>query len=343
MTKLIAKLLLLVIILSACFTLSGCSIKIEPTWRSLNTSFMVTIDGVKQQKVVDFEISKTYYLKIKLFGNVSVNDNTHKYIKMEYNEENTTVTYSYDTPRSKTLTYKITLHELGSNDTLKITYSGKTIEVGYNVLDYDFESAGWITPTSIEDLNSFPEFKEMLLSIKYHEFQEPYIGIESYSYSTYWNEGDWYYHFDDKYDTEYLKYLTDSVYYPSAFNLVLQNPIASREAHMSFVGRDTVRPGAPRSVIEYFSVTYSVIDPCCTKPKYPLRSLSFSAESKDKYKAEAHEISRNFLFNRYPERFFEYDLNGLKIYIRIIGNTNVYAIFADERYFYTLYAGYVYD
>ena len=343
MTKFIAKLLLLVTILSACFTLAGCSIKFEPKWRSLNTSFMVTIEGAKQQNVIDFEISRTYHLRIKLLGDVEVSDDTHKDIKIEYNEKNTVVTYAYDSPRSKTLTFYIYLYELGSNEKLKITYNDKTIEVGYNVLDYDFEAHGYIAPNSLSDLDKYPEFKEMLLSIKYHEFKAPYVGLDHYSYSEYWNEGTWYYDLKDKNDTEYLQYLTDSVYYPSCFDLVMQNPIANREAYMEFEGREKVRQGADRSVMDYFSVSYSVIDPGCTHPEYPLYSMSFSARNKDEYMyayAGEYPNRETILLEKYPDKFFQYQLGEVTIYVLSTKNNGALAYFIHGDYFYQLSSNY---
>lgn len=341
--KKVASFLLIIMILSSALALSGCYIYFGPTWRSWNPSFEVIIKDVSQQEVIDFEVARTYDLKIRLIGDVEVNDDTYKDIKIEYNEENTAVSYRYDEPRNNIVNFSIYLHDLGADNTLKITYAGKTVEVGYKVVDYDFDSAGWITPTCIDDLNAFPEFKEMLLSIKHHEFKEPYKGLDSYSYSSYWGDVHWYYNLADKNDTGYLEYLTDSVYYPSTFDLVEQNPIASREAYMCFNGREKVQAGAPRSVMDTFSVSYGIIDPCCTHPQYPLHSMSFYARNKELRNSEDYPLSIDILLEKYPERFFEYDLNGLKIYIRVIGNTSVQAYFTDEHYFYSLSASYDYD
>ena len=111
MTKLIAKILLLVILLGSCFAFVGCSYLFRPRWFKMNTKFSVTIEGVKQQKEIDFEIARSYYFDIKLFGDVDVGDDTYKDIQMEYNEENTVVTYAYDSPRSKSVTFKIYFYE----------------------------------------------------------------------------------------------------------------------------------------------------------------------------------------------------------------------------------------
>ena len=338
MTKLIAKLLLLVIILSACFTLSGCSIKIEPTWRSLNTSFMVTIDGVKQQKVIDFEISKYYYLDIKFFGNVDIDDDTHKDIKIEYNEKNASVTYAYDSPKSKTLTFNIYLYELGNNDTLKITYNGKTVEVVYNVIDYDFEGYGYILPDSLNYLDKYPEFKEMLLSIKYYEFQEPYIGVPKYDFHII--NGEKYIEIDLERDendpnyasTDYLKYFLDSVYYPAKYDLVLKNPVAHRYMYYRVPKETNTDAGSERSVMDSFGLGFSLIDPCCTDPQYPLQNISFGARNKEFAKNNPSKI----LLEKYPEKYFKYKMGDITIYILIHKENGASAYFEDDTYFYQM-------
>lgn len=346
--KIIAKILLLTVILTSCLYFFGCANLFEPKWRAANSSFYVTVNEQKGADGLDFQIGRSYSLEITpLKGDVD--ENSHEQISIEFNNENAVIAKPYDFNGQKSLRYIIYFYELGQDDTLKITYNGETVEVKYDVIDYDFEASGWITPTSIEDLDPYAEFKEMLLSIKRHEFEGPYKGLDSYSYSTYWDEGYWYYNLRHKNDTGYLEYLTDSVYYPSAFDLVEQNPIGDREAYMGFRGVDKVVAGAERSVMDEFSVSYSVIDPCCTNPEYPLQSMGFIAENKElhKYtmngKITEYPTSISILLEKYPEQFFVYDLNGLKIYICIRGEGNPCAYFTDDNYFYSLYAGYVYE
>lgn len=346
MTKFIAKLLIFVMILSSCFTFAGCSISFTPKWRSINSSFMVTIKGVEQQEIIDFQIASSYYLDVKLFGDVEVDDETYKDIQIEYNDETMVVTYAYDTPRSKSIRFYVYLYEFGNNGTLKITYKDKSVEVGYNVVDYDFEAHGYVTPTSLSDLDKYPEFKEMLLSIKYHEFEEPYGGLGDYTDKFYWSSDSWRYDLSDKNDVGYLDYLTDSVYYPSTFDLVLQNPIASREAYMSFEDRETVMEGAGRSTIKYFCVSYGVIDPGCTHPEHPLRSMSFSARNKDMYMYaydDKYPNSATVLLAKYPDKFFRYQMDDVTIYVLSTENSGARAYFVHGDYFYTLSASYTYD
>lgn len=348
MTKIIARLLLLMMILCSAVAMSGCYFYPFTAWRAFTPYFEVVIQEVSQADTIEFEIATTYYMVVHIFGDVDVNDETYKDIQIEYNDENMVISHAYAMPRSNAVYFNIYSYDLSSDNTLKITYGGRTVEAQYRVIDYDFESANWITPTSIDDLNAFPEFKEMLLSIKRHEFKGPYKGLESYSYSPYWDDGYWYYDLADKNDTGYLEYLTDSVYYPSTMDLVEQNPVARRDAYMSFTGRENVQAGASRSVMDYFSVSYSVIDPGCTKPQYPLHSLYFSAQKKEDWKYPMikegdYPAPISVLLEKYPERFFEYDLNGLKIYIRILGDSGASAYFSDENYVYAVGASYDYD
>ena len=98
--KNIAKTLLLVIILTACFSMAGCANLFEPQWFSINSKFSVTIEGVSGKDILNFEISKSYTIIVRLFGNIDINDDTYKDIKIECNEENTVVSYMYHQPHT---------------------------------------------------------------------------------------------------------------------------------------------------------------------------------------------------------------------------------------------------
>jgi hypothetical protein len=94
--------------------------------------------------------------------------------------------------------------------------------------------------------------------------------------------------------------------------------------------------GAGRSTIKYFCVSYGVIDPGCTNPQHPLHSMGFVARDKS---IHSDKITRTLL-ERYPERFFVYNLNGVDIYIWVVENSGPYAYFTDENYIYNLSASY---
>ncbi|MBR2381061.1 MAG: hypothetical protein IKA84_01015 [Clostridia bacterium] len=344
MIKFIAKLLLLILIISLCFNLVGCKI-FQSKVRAINSSFYVTIEAPKSDDGVDFEIANMYDLVITpLVGHVD--EYNSELITIEYNKENMVIeTTSTKTIFSPSLIYSIYIYDFGEDDTLKFTYNGETVEINYDVVDYDFDSRGWTVPTSIYELDAFPEFKEMLFSIKYHEFKEPYIGLTSYSYSNYWDMGSWGYFLGHDYHTDYLEYLTDSVYYPSVFNVGEQNHTPNLGAGMSFRGSEHVCAGAGRSVMESFSVSYGyVVDPGCTKPQYqyPLTSMSFSARNKELYKEISNPMEKDYpsvsqiLVTNYPDKFFVFELNGLTIYFNTDKNRSANAYFFDEHYFYSL-------
>ena len=345
--KHIARFLLLVIISSVLIAFSGCDLRFKPKWRSLNSQFMVTIREVKQQKIIDFEIASTYYLDIKLFGNVEVNDDTQEDIKIEYNADNTKVMYYFDTPRSNTLTYIITPHEFVNDEILKITYNDKTIEVRYNVIDYDFEGHGYFLPNSLSDLDRYPEFKEMLTSVEYYEFTEPYIGISKYKFDVRNGEKTFAASLTSDLNnpnyasTHYLEYLTDSVYYPAKYDLVLQNPIASRTMRFSIPEEADTSENAKRTAMNSFSLDFSIIDPCCTNPKYPLRVISFRAENKELLKEKSNDSFSwgivgpiGILIEKYPEKFFKYKIDDITIYVSAYNKSGATAYFEDDTYFY---------
>ena len=344
MTKFVAKLLILVIVLSSLFTLVGCTFKLTPKWRSLNTSFMVTIKGVKQQKVIDFEISKSYYLTIKLFDDVVVDDDTYKDIQIEYNEENAVVTYAYDSPKSKEIKFTIYLYELGKDDKLKITYNGKTIEVGYSIIDYDFEANGYEPITSIDALDKYPEFKEMLLSIKYHEFQEPYIGLNKWEYDVQRDGAIYFRYYRTDYKSKYmspvyLQYLTDSVYYPTRF--------IGFDMYMFLPENTDVSKGAYKTVMDSFSLNLSVSDPHHNKRPDGITGMYFDAYNMDEYRYiyEGEEYLHPVILRleRYPEKFFKYQLGELTIYILSTKDSGATAYFTHGSYFYNISASYDFD
>ena len=341
MTKLIAKILLLVILLGSCFAFVGCSYLFRPRWFKMNTKFSVTIEGVKQQKEIDFEITDDLYICINVFG-VNDAEPLADSIQFEYNKENTFIKYAFSS-RGK-LYYNLYLYELGNDNELKITYAGKTISAKYNVLDYDFEANGYYAPNSIDDLDKYPAFKEMLLSIKYHEFKEPYIGLNEwqyyirddeliYDYFSYTNKND-----NPYMSTDYLVYLTDSVYYPEKFigyNMYMYLP----------KGTD-LSEGAGRSTMDEFWLTLTVSDPKHNKRSDSITGMSFSPYNKDKIKywqSDEYINPQVLRLERYRDKYFQYQMGELTIYILSTKNSGAKAYFTYGDYFYVVSASYDFD
>lgn len=354
--KRISGLLLLTMVLTLFLPLVSCGL-FEPQWFGWNGEFKVTIEDVTGFGSVDFEVSKSYRVCVELSEGRDVNDETYKDIQIEYNEENVAVYYSNCSKTKSSVFFYIYAYELGQKDELAISYNGKTTKVNYNVVDFDFEANKYITVDSVDDLDRFPEFKEMLLSIDYYEFAEPYVGIDKFDVRTknngygeqvkYWisyideNEEN-----PDYVSTDYLKYLKDSVYYPAKFSSVPENPISNIDFIMEMPMSANLDKGTGREEMISFSIGYSAIDPCCTNPQNPIRSMSFYASDRENlmtYKRKnldgIYPSQLSIFFEKYPERFFVYDLNGITVYI-ICTNAGASAYFEDGTYFYRLYAGY---
>ena len=309
--KYIAKILVLVIIISLCSSLVGCS------WYSPKGNFRVTISRTLVSEVVDFQIADSYVITVYTLDDSDINIDD---VLLEYNEDNAVVTYKYDF-RDKAK-FDIYFYELSSGSELKITYNGHTVTIPYRVIDYDFEDNDYETISSIDDLDKYPEIKEMILSIKYHEFEEPFIGFDETwdsgkGDSAVWGKYDYYYRDcsldknDRNYiDTDYVKYFTDSVYYPEKFNSVLKNHVGSTYVYIYMPEGAEATSGMTKSAMTNFSIGYSVCDPCCTA-RYPLIGMSFSGEHIDYsgyivVKGERYPDFVSILLERYPEKFFEY-------------------------------------
>lgn len=345
--KNIAKLLICIIILTSCLSLVGCSINFQPIWFSANTEFSVTVYGVSGWDVLDFQVADSYRIAIKTMDGSEIYCDD---VKFDYNPESGVISSSYDS-RNNAYFY-FYCYELSSGDKLSITYGGKTIEVDYNIIDFDFEAHDYVAIDSIDDLDKYSEVKEMILSIKYHEFEEPFIGFDdTWRFDRYdsapLGNRDVYSRYceadenDPNYiSTSYLPYLTDSIYYPSKFDTVSENPVSGTEVYMYLPLDSAVGEGASRVKMEIFSLSYSVCDPCCTA-RYPLTSMSFSAEPIElaqtitKGNGE-YPSSISILLEKYPEKFFQYKLGELTIYILCEKEEGANAYFFDETYFYHL-------
>lgn len=358
MRRTIGLLLLTTMVLTLLLPLVSCDL-FDPQWIGFNEKFKVFIEGVSGFNKVDFEISQSYRIVVELNDDAEVSDKTHEDIQIDYNETNAVVYYTGYFKRNNQVIFYIYLYELGQGDELAITYNGKTIKLNYDVVDYDFKGHGYVTVDSITALDQFPEFKDMLLSVERYEFTDPYVGIDKYDVDIRTNShGEqvkcWnYYHMDDEassdyISTDYLKYLKDSVYYPAKFSSVPDNPVSSVDVTMEMPMSASLDEGSGREAMSSFSIGYSVIDPCCTGPKNPIRSMSFRATSRERAmtysrgdKLKANYPSKLSIFlEKYPEQFFVYDLNGITVYILCTDGNGVNAYFDDGRYFYSLSAGY---
>lgn len=361
--KIIAKLLLMAIIFSMCFTLVSCSIDIPSQLMRLTKGFSVSILDVSGFSELDLEIGTTHYMYVRLF-NTDINDETYKDIEIKYNSANLVCEFAYDT--NKEVVFKFYCYELSAGDTFSITYNGKTIETAYTISDFDFEANGYVMPSSIADLDKYPEFRDMLLSLKYYEYTEPYVGLwdsemgrppqnkEQYRKSVQYSKNEYkYYTYGGKrenldyIDTGYTVYLKDSMYYPEKFDTVLENPVSSISVYLRFLAETDLSEGSKREEMYSFSISYSVTDPGCTNPKYPLHYMSFSADNKNikkpftvEYGGKEYTNWIGIMLERHPEMFFKYQLGDTIVYILCHSSGGAKAFFEDDTYFYSMYASY---
>ena len=345
MKKILAKFLICVIILSALlFSLVGCSDIITPRYFGINSEFSVTIAGVSGWDTLDFQISDSYWISVESLDESFVKCED---IQIEYNGENAVITSSYDS--GKYAKFKLYFYELGSSDELKITYRGKTIKVKYNVVDYDFEAHGYENITSIDALDKYPEFKNSMLSIKYHEFEEHFFGIDQTWTMLTLNDKRYgkirRYSLTGTYDenvhncitTNYVPYLMDSIYYPSRF----ENHISSTIVYMNLPYDTPTNSGASKTRMMEFGLEYSFI-PSYYTSDYPLRDMSFVAKPIEFMKTIETDLGESYpspisiLLERYPEKFFQYKLGDLTIYTLCERKGGASAYFFDETYFYSL-------
>ena len=361
--KIIAKLLLMAIILSMCFTLVSCSVDIPSIWMRFTKGFSVSILGIDSFSDLHFEIGDNTYMHVKLSKD-EIKNEAYKNIEIKYNSANLVCEYAYASYDQ--VVFQLYCYELSKGDTFSITYNGKTIETTYTVSDFDFEANGYVMPTSIADLDKYPEFRDMLLSLKYHKFTDPYVGLwdsemgrppqnkEQYRKSVKYSKNEYkYYTYISKrenldyIDTGYTEYIKDSMYYPEKFDTVLENPVSNVSVYLRFPTEADVSQGSEREEMYSFSISYSVTDPGCTNPKYPLHYMSFVASSKAlntpltvEYGENTYPSQIAILLERYPEKFFEYKIGDTIVYILCHSSGGARAYFEDDTYFYSMSASY---
>lgn len=363
--KIVARLLLMAIILSMCFTLTSCSVDFNINQLGFNTKFAVSVSDMDDFSDLNFEIGVQSYMYVKPFA-TKVNDDTYKDIEITYNSENLVCEYAYNT--RKEIVFKLYCHELTESDTLSITYKGKTVNTTYTVSDYDFEAHGYIIPTSVDDLAIYPEFMDMLLSLNYYEYTDPYVGLwdkeggnppttpeeyeKSVKYSSNSNSYNYKYYLypyqrsDSGYiDTGYTAYLKDSMYYPEKFDAVLEDPLPNLAVYLDFLKETDLSVGSGKEEMYFFVICYSVLD-----PEDSLYDLRFSAKNKKYHKGFTVEYGGNtylswvgIMFEKHPEIFFEYQLGDTTVYVLCHGSNGAQAYFEDDTYSYWLSAAYTND
>lgn len=255
--------------------------------------------------------------------------------------------YSSSNDYSMTVSYGLYPMEKFDDEQLKITYHNKTYVIDISSTDYDFSNAEL---PSLNDLEGdYSPFKEMIDSIRYHEFTSPFPGRDpngSYGGSSYWNQYTYTHSFDEQYDTNYVNYLTDSIYYPTEMDMAWGD-IGDRSAKMTYNDINLIKEGTPKTTIPNFEVGYSVVDPDCTRPTNALGFIYFQAVAKDLVTiSELTNKAINLCLHKpyyllkdvYPEHYYQYKVNDLNISIIMTGDT-LQGYFEDETYAYMLSCG----
>lgn len=263
--------------------------------------------------------------------------------------------YLYSSPSHKFARYSLINKSLNDKTTnAYISYHNEKTIFSFKTIPYDFAKNN-INKIDEEELNNHSEFKTVLDSTTYHQFSAPYIGIneDEYSYSS-TNEGMYSYEFktDENgsyiYDTDYLKYIPSSFYYPSSFPLINENPVSSRGVSYYFVNKSDVAPNSDESIFNLLTIYYGKIDPDHTPgtsrvdtlfyriyPKENVSKSEFSTSMRSSFLLDTTYL----LFLNYKNQFLEYKVNDLSMYI-IKEPSSLSCYFFDNNYIYNVYVSY---
>lgn len=298
----------------------------------------------------EFEIGWMYYLYLFVKDELITNDDFCKQVDVSFSNDNSNVLYQNYNGYANYLLYSFYPLKKSNSNQLEINYKDFNYKFTYDIVDFDFSKHHATKPSS-ERINDNQEFKKLIDSISYYQFKEPYKGLDSYSSSNnfYSHRMTYYFKKDETdqfiYDTSYLEKLTDSIYYPSYFPMVNDNPIALRQMEMEFDDESKIKEGSSSSLMTRFSLYYSVIDPDCTMPKNNLSMVTYDAipinylsDKQINYNYSYHTLNSGYYFlsKLYPDQFYSYQVNGLDIKIILLYDSEILAFFDDGTYAYTI-------
>ena len=374
------KMMLLSLLLTT-VSLSSCTISTNNKNKIYNKEFKIEIKNTynskdkktfKNQKENEMELEEfarygiTIYVPDEIYKSFDYNYNNtcNKHISFDYNNDNIDIFFKYSSSFDRTIHYDLYVKNLF--DTEAITLSTKFVDVqlpeeykiDFTCREFDFEKSGYITPTLDLFSGHFNKFKEMIDSIEYYELSDSFSGLDgetqekrftnlgsNYSRALYYFDSD-----DNEYDLGYLSYFTDSIYYPALFDNSKGN-IMSFNADISYKFNPFDIKG--KNVMSVFNIYSSVIDPGCTHPKNPLRSMHFTAVDLNSkydennlssyYDTMPYILSRQYLISKkYSDKFLNYKIGDLDIKIILLSKENIYACFESGSYLYNLGARVVY-
>lgn len=308
---------------------------------------LITVDSENNHFDLELGWSYSLYLSIK-DDRVDMDNLFYQNVKLDFNKDTSNVIYKDSNGYANYVRFSLYPLKKSTNNQIEVSYKDFKYQFTYDIVDFDYSKHSAKKPT-LEEINQNLEFKKLIDSIKYYQFEEPYLGLDSYSSSV--NYG-FTYNYDFKiqndeyiYDTNYLSALTDSVYYPTYFPMVNDNPIAFREMEMIFDDNKKVMEGVSSSIMTRFSLIYGVIDPCCTSPKSNLYNVDYTAvplnylsekTSLNTYNCHFLNSGYYFLSENNPDNFYNYQINGLNIKIISIYNNDILALFNDGNYAYSI-------
>lgn len=229
---------------------------------------------------------------------------------------------------------------------INIKFLSESYHLDLNISDFVFEDSAYIIPSSEDEALDCKEFEDMVNNILYYQFDEnTYVGFDKKGNII--NEE--IYDYDQQgnmiYSLDYLKYLPDSAYYPSHFDLILQNPLSTRKFSIVVENGEEYLKEYGQKAFEYYNIIYGVIDPGCTNPTYPIKYMSYYCVDKNSDSSinSIKDVSLPLLYSgaislykNHKEYFYNYkNASGLEVSI-IKKLSQHIAVFEDQNYMYII-------
>lgn len=232
---------------------------------------------------------------------------------------------------------------------IQITIKDKTYDLAIQVTNSSSEVLD--RPESIEEVAAYPEFKKTIDSLTYYEYDpslflglSPGNELNGYSVKSIYDIVN-----EDSYDTSYLSYLSDSVYYPAYFPYVEDNPVSDYRFEVLYDRATASSPGSEAKELACYSLFYHTIDADHSGAKDPFDSLTFTCVNLNYQPASERfsELLNNIrldgtvvLYRTHPEYFFEYEVGERSLFLyRTL--SSIGAIFEFGNYLYAVRASYV--
>ena len=302
---------------------------------------------VEQSATYNVEVEVCDSLSLDIYFPISheVDNISESVFKLTGNEG--IETYSlYKNTYNNSIKYNLIACSKFETKPVYIQYEKKTYTLNIKSKDHDMSRYSKVTES---DLNgNFKAFNTMLTNIKHHDFVAPYPGRDpngSYGHSSYWNSYNYTHHFNEQYDTDYVQYLPDSVYYPSKMDFPFED-IGGKSLEIPYSNKLIIELKDEKMDIPLFTIGYSVIDPDCTQPKSIVSSIFFYGINKKNITLNLPSANSSIwqllhnkyrlLSNIYPDSFSEYSDELINVKLIKPFEDRVYGFFEDDNYAYML-------